>query len=348
MRDVDDCRTIAGVAQELANVGKTEGFDVFVQAGKHVFKNKFKPLNAHITKFPNESKYIWTQDNLTFTPKNELLALRDSFLETFNETISSLTGKNLQNRNYHLAGGNYFIVKDGRKNSLIIGRQSWKLYEPKTLRKDFNVKEIYPISQPDFHIDLGIRPLKNKIVLVNDKDLTINCIRNAIKQAENHLKTKSDALICGVKQNLEYILAEFKHACKENPNYKNFKRIQNELTDYGFKVVKVPGSVIRTPRNFDKHTESHYMANFMNAIVHEKPDGSLVYITNKSNLDDIAAIGNYEEKILNFSFEKMFRDSIKDYIMPENIHFISGDNLIPRLLDFSQGGVHCLCAEVPV
>lgn len=87
----------------------------------------------------------------------------------------------------------------------------------------------------------------------------------------------------------------------------------------------------------------------MNAIVHEKSDGELVYITNKSVLDEFCGITPEVSEKLNFSFEKMFENCVKEYVKPENIHYISSDGYIPTLLERDcHGGIHCLTAEVPL
>ena len=125
------------------------------------------------------------------------------------------------------------------------------------------------------------------------------------------------------------------------------KIIQKELEDYGFNVVKVPGALIRQTTPYDDSPYSHYALNFMNAIVHKAPNGDLIYITNKSKLDFICNISPEMSEEIGFGFEKAFKESVKDYIKPENIHFISGDGYVPNMLEHSQGGIHCLCAEIP-
>jgi hypothetical protein len=88
-----------------------------------------------------------------------------------------------------------------------------------------------------------------------------------------------------------------------------------------------------------------YKNNFSNAIVTEK-DGELVYITNEALLDD--EIGLTEDIInkIGFSTKQYFMDSIKEFVKPENIHFISKDTT--KELFKYLGGIHCTGAEIPV
>ena len=86
----------------------------------------------------------------------------------------------------------------------------------------------------------------------------------------------------------------------------------------------------------------------MNAVVHKKNDGSLVFITNKSGLNDIYGLSKEISEKIDFDFEKMFIKSVEPYIKKENIYFVEGtDNKIATLLETEGGGIHCLCNEIP-
>ena len=82
--------------------------------------------------------------------------------------------------------------------------------------------------------------------------------------------------------------------------------------------------------------------NYINAIVHERPDKSLVYIAEKSRLDNEIGITPQIAEKIDFSFEKMFKSSLKNYIAPEDIHFVGKD-----LIEKYDGGFHCLFVEIP-
>lgn len=88
-----------------------------------------------------------------------------------------------------------------------------------------------------------------------------------------------------------------------------------------------------------------YLNNFTNAIVTEK-NGELVYITNESLLDDELELTNDIIDKIGFSTKQYFIDSIKDFVQPENIHFISKETT--KELFKYLGGIHCTGAEIPV
>lgn len=86
--------------------------------------------------------------------------------------------------------------------------------------------------------------------------------------------------------------------------------------------------------------------NYINAIVHERPDKSLVYIAGKSRLDNEFEITPQIAEKIDFSFEKMFKSSLKNYIAPEDIHFV-GKDFVSDLIEKYDGGFHCLFTEIP-
>ena len=88
-----------------------------------------------------------------------------------------------------------------------------------------------------------------------------------------------------------------------------------------------------------------YLNNFSNAIVTEK-NNELVYITHEALLDDEIGLTDDIIKKIGFSTKQYFIDSIKDFVKPENIHFISKAST--KELFKYLGGVHCIGAEIPV
>ena len=344
IRDIGAGKPFEKMVGELTNIGADCGFDVFVQNSEKVMKGKDYSHNPSKV-FPNEFYFPWSQDNMTFLPDGKMLA--NHFLRSINKAVEKFFERPQKELQHHIQGGNFFIIKDGKKNSLLIGKDELGFHRPETIKKDLNIESMYPVSQPDFHIDLGLRPLNNKVILVNDDKLMSGALHEAINTAEDYVYLNNDFEITKVQRILEEMKEVFEIGRIKNA-YNNTEKIVKELEAYGFTPVRVPGCFVRPAFYNELSDENHYMANFMNAIVHEKPDGSLVYITNKSLLDDMAGITPEIEKKIGFSFESLFKKSLKDYVEPENIHFINGDGYISENLEHSQGGIHCLCAEVPV
>ena len=90
--------------------------------------------------------------------------------------------------------------------------------------------------------------------------------------------------------------------------------------------------------------------NYMNANVLINKDKELVYITNKSNFDKEIGLTPDLIRKTGFSFENEFIKTLAPYIKPDKIYFIDGeDNYVSKsMLKDSQGGIHCICAEVPL
>lgn len=346
MRDSYGNVKFESLINELSSIGKQHGFDVFVQDSKRILNGlEYKPQKAF--SLPEaESENLWLQDNMTITPNGKMFA--PFFSDRLNNIFSRFLKIPLTMRNYHFQGGNFFFIKDNGKTSLLIGRDEAKFgYSLEKIKQDLGVDEIYPISQPDFHIDLGIRPLKDKVVLVQDDNLTLAKLREAVKKAEIFHKESRTETSENIKFTITYLKNAFEYFI-HSKEYQNDDLIAKELTDYGFKVVRVPSNIVRPTNSADINNDTHYISNFMNAIVHENKDGDLVYITNKSNLNKHVGIVSLEmQKAVGLDFEEAFKGSLKNYVKPENVYFVDGSGIVPELLENYQGGIHCMCAEVP-
>lgn len=211
-----------------------------------------------------------------------------------------------------------------------------------SIAKDLDLKEdkVMFIRQPDFHIDLGIRPLKYPYVLVNDTSLTSRLLDEQMKDIKK----------CDDQHGKISRLITEMNFFKGGPTceYASADETVNSLKALGFKPIRVPGVVNEIDNPFFKDIcdldifTKGCLANFMNAIVHEKPDGKLVYITNKSPSNNYGV-----------NFNKMFESYIEK-VAPDvdEIHFVSGpdakeENYIHRMLRFNNGGIHCMSAERP-
>ena len=87
----------------------------------------------------------------------------------------------------------------------------------------------------------------------------------------------------------------------------------------------------------------------MNANVLKNKRGNIVYITNKSDIDSILGLTPEIIKETGCSFENAFIKSISRYVGKNHTYFIEGkdDYTIQDLLYNYQGGIHCICSEVP-
>ena len=76
----------------------------------------------------------------------------------------------------------------------------------------------------------------------------------------------------------------------------------------------------------------------------------MVYITNKSNIDEMLGLTPEISKIIDFSFEDEFIKSIAPYVKKEKVYFIEGEGnyVANEMLQAYQGGIHCACSEIPL
>jgi len=123
------------------------------------------------------------------------------------------------------------------------------------------------------------------------------------------------------------------------------------LKENGFEVIRVPSVVYNS---FDKDENGkcrslEYDLNYSNAITFKTDENEVVYIAGKSKLDKKVGLTEQISNKIGANFEKMFIDSLKGHVKPENIHFVNGSDSLPicEILHSYHGGLHCMCAEVP-
>lgn len=197
-------------------------------------------------------------------------------------------------------------------------------------------KDLKIIPQPDFHIDMQVRPLEYPYVLLNDPSMVYEMVNSKLKESPpNILQEQLENLTCGIRYS----------------RYSSVDKVHKSLESHGFKVIRVPGVVqtidnpfLKNIADIDPPLDTLNEANFMNAVVHKTADGKLVYITNKS-----------PKNIYGIDFNEMFRSYIeKNVPMIDKFEFVSGQELpsgketsISHLLKFHKGGIHCMSAERP-
>jgi len=358
------------LAQEFKQkVGLKESIDVFIQVNDKVIPPD-KITTDTIQKLPIFID-CWAQDNKTITEDEVLInginlhppdtAAAEAFAKSIN-----LTPRKLQSS---IQGGNYFKgINDKDEYFAIIGENdrintakkialedagkevtcygnldttitpyngNEKEYEKKAtllIAKDLNIdpKNLFFIPQPNFHIDMELRPLNYPYILVNDYDCSIEVLKKAQKEAKDTLtKNQLEKLIFNTRTCRDFSAV--------STAYTNMDIVTKELESYGFKVIKVPGK-------FD-----YSGTNFMNATVHQRPNGDLVYITNESCWHK-QEITNPPRPNLNKLFEKALKEKVPQI---KQVYFLSGPEIyhgcsyIRNKLEDKEGGIHCMTLEQP-
>lgn len=253
----------------------------------------------------------------------------------------------------HIKGGNYFITKNKQnEEELLIGKNELKKYNIEELKKMFNVKNVYPMPYADFHIDLFLRPLKDKKILISDDNTMLatlakgainvrNTALNSVGAERNELKKVFNRIVSCFNQ--------FKEIVKSNP-YANMNDVETALKQAGYEPIKVPSRVFEIFDTNNGAKKSFYLRqlhNYMNANVLINDKNETVYITNKSNLDEILGLTNEIQQKTGFSLEQAFLDKIRPYV--DKVYFVSGENntIAKKLLPDLNGGIHCMSMEIP-
>ena len=362
------------VAEELKAIGKSEGFVVKMQIGTNLY-DSFENLKGIFIKLLAGAKSRWAQDNKTFlnTPEGEKI-LTPRILHLFRpgediqvNRLAEDLKMDVKVSESYLEGGNYFLGKkyngepyaiigiralvytaeliamkdlglkpesleeyqDNLANKALLNhleknKEAFTSQAKKQIACDLNLKpeQIAFISQPEYHLDMKIRPLQYPYILVNDYETMVkelDKIENPSQKAITYLKRFKKRLM------------QMKET-EATQDYVSSEKTVKELTDLGFKVIKAPGII-------DKR------ANFMNAIVHERKNGELVYITTETNF----------LKNMDVDFNKLFTKFLMENVQSvKRVEFVGGPinsygkNYIERYLDDPKSGaIHCMAAEEP-
>lgn len=288
-------------------------FKIIVQTSEGLVAD-FNKLNFTSTGYLEEALgFKWGQDNKIFLGKDKLGVFTKSQSYSGVAELAQNLGLEKKYIDLNIEGGNCFLgKKQNGEDFALVGKNALKSTTKEKFADvlEINKKNLHVISQPDFHIDLGIRPLVYPYVLVGDPKLTID-----LAMKNNFEKSQIDFL---KRANKFWLKAE------SNEKYSTPDEVIRELKSQGFKTIKVPGLLASDPR-----------LNFMNALVHQNDNGDLIYITNKTNVG--ARFG--------IDFENIFEKHLKSKVPSvKEILFIEGDGFVQGSL-CNGGGIHCLSAE---
>ena len=340
-----------GIAREMKRIGEKEGFKLYSLFDGILCEEGLNVSGCSTYK-------IWAQDMWTIV-KDKLIHCynnfsNDALKEFFNLEDSPIQKNWIVNKTFdyheHISGGNIFIVKIGDKEELLIGEDEYNKENMPSLLKMYSVDKIIKIPQMDFHLDLFIRPLDNKRILIADDEMSLSILKEGYSKFKKYVFS-----LPAEKQNI--YLKRLKAFSSEIKNFKkNIKEnksaqaddVVNKLVESGYEAIRVPGRIYNTSLVDYEYYLSH-ICNYMNANVVKNNKGDLVYITNKSVIDELLGLTPELSKRIGFSFEESFIKSIEPYIKREHIYFIEGkDNFVKNvMLTINQGGIHCACAEVP-
>lgn len=311
-----------GYVRELQKIGNKNGFEVWFAVQDKICKSISNAIKQGKKRGFED---IFIQDTLFCKP---LANGKTQFVET---------GR--------LSGGNLYLIEKDNTKVILAGEDELSRLAGKSAI--YGAKKIYSIPQADYHLDLFARPLKNGTILIPDDEMTLEQLKKGVVKINKYLKTcpaREKAQIEAVRDSIKETIKTFRKNIKLNVNPKA-DELEKSLKDNGFNPVRVPGRIyLANPANAFRDLKNEM--NFINAFVHEKPDGSLVYVTAKSNMNEKHGITKKIEKKIGFGFEQMYKEALAPFVKGEDVHFVSGDNYLADVLDKSDAGLHCLVSEV--
>ncbi len=302
--------------------------------------------------FINLNQSLWNM----FSRISEPETTHNNLAKTRSELINEFQQKKLQlkdmQKTIHIAGGNMFIVKNKNKeDELLIGEDELKNYSIEEIKSMYCVENITVLPQMDYHLDMFIRPLDNGKILLTDDNLTLNVLNEGFQKLIKYIsrlpaQEQKDYKEIFVK--LGSKIQNFKRIMDLNKN-PSTSEIAEILEKKGYEIIRVPGRIYSIYQNKENEIFLKHHCNYINANVFKNKENQLVYITNKSNIDNDFGITPEIAKKINFSFEKNFVDTISKYIDKEHFYFIKGeDNFVAeKMLYEYTGGIHCTCVEIP-
>lgn len=245
---------------ELERIGKKAGFDVFIPSGRTLLKaSEAKYAYADLSNSP------WAQDIATISPKKKIIT--NEYYDDFADNLSRKLGLYKDFDREIPQGGNMYYVKDtDGKDILIAGQDAQKSIDKlKGAKSILGVDKIEYIPQMDYHIDLFVRPLDNKRILLTDDSLTIKAFNKGIKSIQKLLKKepkKTELLV--VKENLDKELNKFKKSVLNNVQAPR-EDVKDILENKGFQVISVPGRIYQTfPEPEDIQVTEDYIREVSN------------------------------------------------------------------------------------
>ena len=285
----------------------------------------------------------------------ELAVLSEEFVKDEYTKCSDAIKETLQKT--HIAGGNYYFAKNkSGKELALVGKNELDKFSDEIIKNMLGTDNLVFVPQMDYHMDLFLRPLDKGRVLLTDDRLTKKMLIDGFNKIKNTAVQLNQQNRMDELKKLEEPFVQlgiYTRGIDDIINSNNFAQTDETakvLEDAGFEVIRVPGRLYETRTSGLKNgVFLIQLFNFMNANVLPNKNGDLVYITNKSDIDENTfGITPEIEKLTGFSVQKTFTEALKPYIKEQNIYFISGDNnVMSENLKKYQGGIHCMCAEVP-
>lgn len=335
---------------ELQAICKKEKIQLVCQNMDGFVKDASKlKINEHI------GGYSWFQDVCMQLPENRLFYrscccndtkdidkyayrlsnyLKKTLYRPESKLARNFWGNNSRAITDKLVGGNIYQMRNKfGYRCVLVGKDCEKNLDMHNTYELFRTNDITFVPQADFHIDLFVRPLKNGKILVADDIMSFRFLKYIEDNLDKFPNMTSEKAL-KFKKFVEKSLKNIKKV-QQNKHIASTEEVVKVLTDKNYEVVRVPGRFFEV-QGTKKEATLFHNANYINSIVQQREDGTLAYITNKS---DPMYTGGIRLDNLFAKYLKKVCPEIKD------VYFISGDNMVPFELKKLHGGMHCRVME---
>ncbi len=308
---------------------------------------------AKYEKEKNLKHLLWGQDYMTVLKGNIPIIWYDMTREHLTPILSAFAQQMKNKENFEainentgvfVRGGNFFICDDNGEKKLLIGEKKAVLPDD-LLKTIFRATEVIKLPQLDFHLDLGIRPLDKKNVLVSDITLTQKGLKDGLNIFQRYLKTHKvspekrneiNKIIQNIKLHLgmleitlegdEYAPQKAVAQIVDTLKKANFHPIKVPATYYKFKPLKTEDTIEEARKSFDD-----YAAGVREKAMNLPPDEC------NALLNALASAKIREEQMPDFGvklFKSYLNNFINAFVIKENdeLHYITNASLFDEEL----------------
>lgn len=348
--------TIGVWAQDIWTITKNKLFGLEYDKKFYAIKNALGLKIDFTEKICHESDTIRQLNQTIWDIFDELGKSENSRDRSLKEVTKDFEDKKTQllkqQKEAHIPGGNMFIIRGDRGDEILIGKNELEKFSLEEISAMYGCEKVTALPQMDYHLDLFIRPLDKKRILVADDNKTLEVLECILAKLNKYIQSapqKKQTKIINSSNKLLNKIKDFKTNVELN-KLPSSDEICNILIKSGYKPIKVPARFYDVINNeTDGEQTLQHICNYLNANTIKNKKKEIIYITNNSNIDSILGLTPDIINIINFSFEKAFINSISRFVKPNKIYFIKGDNnfVANEMLTIYQGGIHCASTEIP-
>ena len=336
---------------------------IVVQSSRYGHEEIFKQLDVIAAQYkvrvikapPNTTP--WVQDVLIPTNNKKVTG----YVRGFEDILGKYGFKEINpiqgGEKYPVSidGGNVFFATDKEGKDVIITSFDETEDSLVGLEEQFGVDRIIELPKADYHADLFITPIGDNKILVANDNLMLKNIENMTKRISTYLDSNPDdkdiLALKQIRKDLKELKEKFEYEKNQFINNGADEEVAKILQKEGFEVIKVPSRIYECDASYEHYRDklAHRKLNYSNAITFKTENNETVFITGKSNLDEELGITEEISQKVGIGFERAFRNAIKPHIKPEHTYFIQGSDYysISEILYNNDGGLHCMCAEIP-